>query len=100
VAKEDIRSLTGNQPFIKDAPLNLVYVADYSKTGKMGDDADFLASADTGFISENVYLYCSFAKLATVVRGWIDRPILAKAMRLRPDQKIILAQTVEYPKHG
>jgi len=28
----------------------------------------------------------------------IDRPALAKAMGLRPDQKITLAQTVGYPK--
>jgi hypothetical protein len=28
----------------------------------------------------------------------VDRPSLSKAMQLRPDQKIILAQTVGYPK--
>jgi hypothetical protein len=33
-----------------------------------------------------------------VVRGSIDKPALAKAMKLRQDQKIILAQTVGYPK--
>jgi hypothetical protein len=36
--------------------------------------------------------------LATVVRESIDRPALARAMRLPPDQKITLAQTVGYPK--
>jgi nitroreductase len=96
---EDIRALTGKQPFVKDAPLNLIYVADLSKMGKTsGSDADFYASADTGFISENVYLYCASAGLATVVRGSIDKLVLAKAMKLRPDQKIIFAQTVGYPK--
>lgn len=65
--------------------------------GKTGTDADFYAYADAGFISENAYLYCAFAGLATVVRGWIDRAVLAKAMKLRSDQKIILAQTVGYP---
>ena len=99
VVKEDIRALTGEQPFVKGAPLNLIYVADLSKMGKMSDsDADFYASADTGFISENVYLYCASAGLVTVVRGAVDKPVLAKAMKLRPDQKIILAQTVGYPK--
>ncbi len=98
VAGDDIRALTGKQPFVKDAPVNLIYVADLSKMGKTsGSDADFYASADTGFISENVYLYCACAGLATVVRGSIDKPVLAKAMKLRPDQKIILAQTVGYP---
>jgi hypothetical protein len=36
--------------------------------------------------------------LATVVRGSIDREALAKVMKLGKDQKIILAQTVGYPK--
>jgi nitroreductase len=63
------------------------------------DEAKIMyAAADTGFISENVYLYCASEGLSTVVRAGIDRPALAKAMGLRPDQKIILAQSVGYPK--
>ena len=98
VVAEDLRSLTGKQPFVKDAPINLIYVADLSKMSKLSiGDADFYAATDTGFISENVYLFCASGGLATVVRGLIDRPVLAKAMKLRLDQKIILAQTVGYP---
>jgi len=33
-----------------------------------------------------------------VVRGSINRAALAQTMKLRPDQKIILAQTVGYPR--
>lgn len=99
VVAGDLRFLTGQQPFVKDAPINLIYVADFSKMGKTsGSDIDFYATADTGFISENVYLYCASAGLATVVRSSIDKPVLAKTMKLRPDQKIILAQTVGYLK--
>lgn len=95
----DIRPLTGKQDFVKSAPINLVYVSDLSKmAGTPAQDADFYAATDTGFISENVYLYCSSAGLATVVRGWLDKQELAKAMKLRPDQKVVLAQTVGYPK--
>jgi len=95
----DIRALTGKQPFVKDAPVNLIYVADLTKMSRLSAvDADFYAAADTGFISENVYLYCASFGLATVVRGSIDKPALVKAMKLRQDQKIILAQTVGYPK--
>lgn len=98
VISKDIRGLTGLQAFVKDAPLNLIYVADYSKMGEMQDkDKDFYSAADTGFISQNVYLYCASEGLATVVRGWVDKSTLRKAMKLRPDQKIILAQTVGYP---
>ncbi len=95
----DIRALTGKQPFVKDAPINLIFVADLSRMAGMSvEDVDFYAATDTGFISENVYLYCASAGLATVVRGWVDKRVLAKAMKLRSDQRIILAQTVGYPK--
>jgi nitroreductase len=96
---EDLRAQTGPQPFTKEAPVNLIYVADYVKiTTGSDEEKNFNSAANTGFISENVYLYCASEGLATVVRGWIDRPALAKAMGLRPNQKIILAQSVGYPK--
>ena len=66
VLKEDIRAATGRQPFVGQAPLNLIYVADQAKMGR-ADDA--MAYADTGFISQNVYLFCASEGLATVVRG-------------------------------
>jgi len=99
VISEDIRAQTGKQAFVKDAPVNLIYVADLSRMSRLkAEDADFYAATDTGFISQNVYLYCASAGLATVVRGSIDKPALTEAMKLRVDQKIILAQTVGYPK--
>jgi SagB-type dehydrogenase family enzyme len=101
VLAEDIRAATGKQPFVKDAPANLIFVADLLKMGNMSpSDAEFYAATDTGYVSENVYLYCASAGIATVVRGWVDKDALAKAMKLRPGQKIILAQTVGYPKEG
>jgi len=33
-----------------------------------------------------------------LVRGYVDRPVLAKTLGLRNDQRIILAQSVGYPK--
>jgi len=99
IGAEDVRAVTGTQPYVKDAAVNLVYVADLSKTGRANaEDSLMYTAADTGFIAQNVYLYCASEGLATVVRGSIDRPALAKVMSLKPDQKIILAQTVGYPK--
>lgn len=98
VLPQDIRKATGGQPFVGTAPIELVFVADMDKmAGMPADAADFYAATDTGFVSQNVYLYCASAGLATVVRGWVDKPALAKAMKLRPSQKVILAQTVGYP---
>jgi SagB-type dehydrogenase family enzyme len=100
VLTNDVRAATGQQqPFVKDAPVNLVYVADFSRMGgQTGDEKNLYSAADTGFISQNIYLFCASEGLATVVRGSVPRSALAMAMKLRPDQKIILAQTVGYPK--
>jgi SagB-type dehydrogenase family enzyme len=99
VLNQDIRPLTGSQSFVGSAPLNLVYVADLSRMGGADDkDTTFYSATDTGFISQNVYLYCASEGLSTFVRGSINRDSLAKAMKLNSNQKIILAQSVGYPK--
>ena len=98
VAPGDRRRSTGTQAYVAGAPLNLVYVADTAKLG--GDDAAKLATAnaDTGFIAQNVYLFCASEGLGTVVRGSVNRDDLGKALNLRAGQRIILAQTVGYAK--
>jgi SagB-type dehydrogenase family enzyme len=98
VAATDLRAATGTQAYVGQAPLNLVYVSDYSKMGNSsGNDQAMLAGAETGFIGQNVYLYCASEGLATVIRGSIDKDALAKALKLKPGQHIVLAQTVGYP---
>ena len=99
VVRGDLREATGMQPFVKEAPLNLVFVADLSRmAGASGSDRDSYAAADAAFVSQNVYLYSAATGLSTVVRGSVDRPALAKALGLKPDQRIVLAQTVGLPK--
>ena len=99
VLAEDIRALTGMQDFVPVAPLNLVYVADTSKiTGKDERGTIETAYVDTGFISQNAYLFCASVGLSTVTRAMIDKPALAAKLSLRPEQVITLAQTVGYPE--
>ena len=99
ILAEDIRALTGTQAFVKDAAINLIFVADLAKAGRTNPEAiELYSGADTGFISQNVYLFCASEGLATVVRASVDKAALGKAMKLRPDQKIVLAQSVGYPK--
>ncbi|AJG19733.1 nitroreductase family protein [Cupriavidus basilensis] len=98
VSGEDLRAATGLQDYVAEAPLNLVYVSRLS----MLDETDksvrqFYTALDTGYISQNVYLFCAASGLATVARGLLDRRTLAAAMRLAPDQRVILAQSVGYP---
>lgn len=94
----DLRAATGVQDFVATAPLNLVYIADLSRmAGADNEQQQLYAAADTGFIAQNVYLFCASEGLATVVRGSIDRKAMSKALGLKPSQRIILAQTVGYP---
>jgi hypothetical protein len=53
----------------------------------------------TGFISQNVYLYCASEGLATGVRVYVDHDALGARLGLRPDQRIMAAQSVAYPKN-
>jgi len=94
----DLRTLTGVQDFVGNAPLNLVYVADFAKMVDATDEQrTFFASADAAVIAQNVYLFCSCTDLATVVRGLVDRRKLAPALGLHARERIVLAQTVGYP---
>ena len=98
VMPDDIRAATGRQGFAKSVPVNLVYVADFARMGGSPEpDKVFYSAANTGFISQNVYLFCASEGLATVVRGLVDRTALAKIMKLRPEQRVILAQSIGYP---
>lgn len=54
------------------------------------------ASVDTGFIGQNVYLFCASKGLATVFRGAVDYGKLNEAMQLNAGQFVTFAQTVGY----
>lgn len=98
VLAKDIRAATGLQDFVKDVPVNLIYVGNFSKMNISEQDKIFYSAADTGFISQNVYLFCASEGLVTGVRNLVDKPALAETMNLKPDQKVILTQSVGYPK--
>lgn len=95
----DIRALSGEQDFVKDAPLTIVLVSD---EGKMGEKEShglrpIFSGVGSGAVVQNVYLYCASVGLNVVVRASIDREPLHEALELGPDQKIIVAQTIGYP---
>jgi SagB-type dehydrogenase family enzyme len=101
VLARDVRAATGTQDYVAQAPVDLVYVADLSRMAQAtAEDKARYSGPDAGFIAQNVYLFCASEGLATVVRGLVDRPALARLMGLAPDQQIILAQSVGYPMPG
>jgi nitroreductase len=97
VVAGDIRARTGGQDFVKVAPVALILTADLTRLTKaQPEDKERLATIDAGFISQNIYLFCASAGLATVVHE-TDRTGLREALHLKPEQKIIIAQSVGYP---
>jgi SagB-type dehydrogenase family enzyme len=99
VSLRDVRATTGRQDYPGMAPLNLVYVANYQRmSGATEEEKAFYSAADTGFMAENVYLFCASSGLGVVARGAVDREALAVALGLGPHQHITLAQTVGYPR--
>jgi nitroreductase len=99
VIKGDKRSLAGTQPFVADAPVNLVIVSDYAKMGRTKDeDKAAFAAGSAAFIGENVYLFCSAFNLNCVLRGSIDKDAIIKGLNLRPYQHPVYGITIGFPK--
>jgi hypothetical protein len=95
----DIRAQAGVQDFVATAPLNLVYVSDATHmTGVSREEQQRFAAADTGFIGQNVYLYCASEGLSCVFRASLDQQRMARTLRLEETQFVQFAQTVGYPK--
>jgi nitroreductase len=94
----DLRAQTGMQDFVAAAPVNLIYVAHGERmTDVSPEERRLYASVDTGFIGQNVYLYCASEGLGTVFRGAVDTRKLGAALKLPDQQFVCFAQTVGYP---
>lgn len=99
VKEGDFRADTGPQSFVPKAAINILLVCDMAKIARMDPAAQAKYSCtDTGFVSENIYLFCASEGLATVVRGMVDTEGVAKKLELPEGHKVILAQSVGYPK--
>ena len=94
----DHRTAAGRQPFTHTAPVNLFYVHN-RKRGMEADEADTqrYSGIHAGAIMQNVYLFCANENLATVARANIDYDACAKALKLGPNHRIVLGQSVGYP---
>ena len=75
----------------------LVYVADFGRMARYDDASkEFYSATDTGFVSQNVYLYCASEGLATVVLGQVNRPVVVELLNIT-NGKVTLGQPVGYP---
>jgi SagB-type dehydrogenase family enzyme len=97
VSDQDLRAKTGAMKF-RDAPVHLVFVADYAKY-RMGSQSEreLWSVAHTGFIGQNVYLYCASERLGAHFYAGLDKAALKDSLKLRADQAVVFGQAVGYP---
>lgn len=88
-AKGDHRVASAGQDFANNAPLNVVYVADYAKGGD-----PVSTGIACGAAAQGVYLTCASKNLACVVRTTIDRAEMRKILKLADRQEVLAGQTV------
>jgi SagB-type dehydrogenase family enzyme len=98
ITDEDIRSNIGTQKMMKSAPFGLIYAADFGKsTGIIKSDYGqkmFVGGTETGFMSQNVYLYCAAAGFNTVILALTDRQYLKEKLKLDESSEVIYTQIV------
>ena len=70
-------------------PINLVLVADNEWQW---------SGVDAGYVSQNIYLFCAANNMATVAMGMFDKEVVASALKLTPEQQIVLVHPVGYQK--
>lgn len=98
VLEGDRRRLSGAQPFVYSAPLNLVYVADravYEGRSIPAEQVRYLCGQDAAGCAENVNLYAAGHGLRSITRGSAPAGELLEALGLDPERYFLaLAQTV------
>jgi nitroreductase len=106
IVSGDFRKDCGSQDFVSVAALNLVYVADFQKSKNL---PAFAANASkemklqwaylgAGAQSQNANLYCASEGLGAVVRTSINGETFGKLINIKPEQVVLLAQTIGYIK--
>lgn len=85
VLKGDYRKDISQQKHFATAPVSIVMVANYDRMSnfKSTEDRDFYAAVDAGYISQNIYLFCSSAHLGTVACGGINRDTIHKLLGIK-----------------
>ena len=98
IVKGDYRGEAGMQPFVKEAPVLLIMVANYDKMKDMDDAAQqFYGATDCGNVCQNICLFCASEGLHTVTLGSIQRDKIKDLLKF--NGKAILGQPVGYPRN-
>ncbi len=100
VAEGDHRgAVAGGQAFVKSAPVSLLLVSDLSRLGDAKNThTQLMGAMDTGIVSQNISIFCSAVKLATVPRASMDTAKLKSILKLTDTQLPLMNHPVGYHK--
>jgi len=85
----DYKKGLGGQAFAHSAALNIICVANVDKASSR--EACYI---DSGFILQNIHLFCASEGLGAVIRGSFDKDLLAEYLKLTDKQEVTITQTV------
>ena len=93
VITEDCRTKLPKQEGFTDCPLLILLVTNYDKMDNFKpEDRDFYGAVDAGYISQNIYLYCTSENLSTCAIGMIYREELKNLLHF--NGKAIIAHSI------
>lgn len=100
IAEGDYRgAVAGGQAFVISAPVSLVLVSDLSRFGDTKNaHTQLMGAMDAGIVSQNISIFCSAARLATVPRASIDINQLKKVLKLKESQVPMMNHPIGYLK--
>lgn len=106
IASGDFRNRAGRRG-AGTAPVNIFYIADLTRYDQGPGQPDRSIGdpevqksyfyTDTGFIAQNVYLFAASQGLAAWFHN-CDKENTIKEFKLRPEQRVLFAQSVGYPE--
>lgn len=97
IAEGDHRTLTGSQPFVAKAAVDLLYIQDVNKWGSRQTTPEVILNcgfAHAGLSMQNVYLYAASQGWGAVTRMNFDHEGLTKLLGLTDKHNFTLMQCV------
>ena len=87
ITPDDSREIFQTQDYMKNVPLVLVWTSTNKDYGSMHAGSSY----------QNVSLFASAHKMGGVVRGYFDKEQVKQALKLNPNEYVLISMAVGYP---
>ena len=87
IQDKDFRDIFLTQEYMKNAPIVLVWTSTNKEYGPMHAGSSY----------QNVGLFAVAHKMGAVVRGYFDKAKVREALKLKPNEEVLISMAVGYP---